>query len=251
MSLISVKNISFKYEKENILDDLSFDIEYGNFISLLGINGSGKSTLLKNINKILKPSSGKIYVNGKELSSIKGRDLAKNISTVNQYNDALRNTVYDMILVGRVPHMQNGASKEDYKKVEQIIQKLELEKYALRNANTLSGGEFQKVVLARALAQEPKVLLLDEPTSNLDIKNQIEVMRLVSDYCKEKKIAVIVSIHDLNLALRFADKFLLLKKGKIYDYGGIEVINNKAIVDVYGIETQIINHNNRKLVVLC
>lgn len=147
--------------------------------------------------------------------------------------------------------MQNGASKEDYKKVEQIIQKLELEKYALRNANTLSGGEFQKVVLARALAQEPKVLLLDEPTSNLDIKNQIEVMRLVSDYCKEKKIAVIVSIHDLNLALQFADKFLLLKKGKIYDYGGIEVITNKAIVDVYGIETQIINHNNRKLVVLC
>lgn len=248
MSLISVNKLLFKYDRV-ILDKISFDVDNGQFISLLGINGAGKSTLLKNLNRLLTPNDGTILLDGEDLLTIKKKELAQKMAYVSQYNIAGVNTVYDNILVGRCPHINNDACKKDYEVVEEIIETMDLKKYALRNTDTLSGGEFQKVVLARALAQEPKVLLLDEPTSNLDLKNQINVLNLVKDYCKNKKISVIMSVHDINLALKFSDKFLLLKDGYIKDYGDDSVINAENIKTVYDIDVDILSHKGRKIIV--
>lgn len=168
---------------------------------------------------------------------------------VNQYNTAGVNTVFDNILVGRCPHIRNDACSNDYEIVEEIIKAMKLEKYALRNTDTLSGGEFQKVVMARALAQEPKILLLDEPTSNLDIKNQLDVLNLVKDYCTTRHISVIMSIHDINLALKFSDRYLLLKDGIIKDYGDNSIINTENIKSVYDIDAEIISHRGRKILI--
>ena len=146
--------------------------------------------------------------------------------------------------------MKREVSKEDYRKVEEILGKLALEEYAMRDASTLSGGEFQKVVLARALAQEPEIILLDEPTSNLDIKNQLDVMRLLKEYCREKGIAAIVSIHDINLALQFSDKFLMLKEGRVFAYGDDSVVTREAIKEVYRLDVAVQTYGNRKVIIL-
>lgn len=249
MDLIKVENLKFKYDKY-ILKNISFDMAHGCFVSLLGINGAGKSTLLKNIVRILHPESGVIYINGEDIRRIRHKEMAKQVAYVSQYNIPVRNTVYDTILVGRFPHIRGDAIQADYRHVDYVITKLGLEEFAMRDANTLSGGEFQKVVLARALAQEPKVLLLDEPTSNLDIKNQVAVMKLVKEYCKEKQISVIVSIHDINLALRYSDKFLMLTDGAIYDYGDASVITRESIREVYKLDVEVLNHGDKKFIIL-
>ncbi|WP_282012987.1 ABC transporter ATP-binding protein [Pyramidobacter piscolens] len=249
MSLIKVENLAFKYDRY-ILRNVEFAVERGSFVSLLGINGAGKSTLLKNLDRTLKPSFGTVYLNGKNLARLRRREAAQMMACVGQYNEPIKSTVFDMILVGRVPYVKREVSKEDYRKVEEILGKLALEEYAMRDASTLSGGEFQKVVLARALAQEPEIILLDEPTSNLDIKNQLDVMRLLKEYCREKGIAAIVSIHDINLALQFSDKFLMLKEGCVFAYGDDSVVTREAIKEVYRLDVAVQTYGNRKVIIL-
>ena len=249
MSVIKIDRLSFKYDKE-ILKNISVDIEAGAFVSLLGINGAGKSTLLKNLNQILSPYKGTIYIRGENLKHMKRSQLAKKMAYVSQQNEAPQNTVFDSILIGRVPYIKGKATKEDYVIVQEIIGRLNLNDYAMREATSLSGGEFQKVVLARALAQEPEILLLDEPTSNLDIRNQVEVMKLMKQYCKDKQISVIVSIHDMNLSLQFSDKYLMLKDGEVFKYGSKEIITRENIRTVYGLDVDILKYKNRKIVIL-
>lgn len=249
MSAIKIDCLSFKYDKE-ILKNISVDIEAGAFVSLLGINGAGKSTLLKNLNQILSPYKGTIYIRGENLKHMKRSQLAKKMAYVSQQNEAPQNTVFDSILIGRVPYIKGKATKEDYAMVQEIIGRLNLNDYAMREATSLSGGEFQKVVLARALAQEPEILLLDEPTSNLDIRNQVEVMKLMKQYCKDKQISVIVSIHDMNLSLQFSDKYLMLKDGEVFKYGSKEIITRENIRTVYGLDVDILKYKNRKIVIL-
>ena len=249
MSVIKIDRLSFKYDKE-ILKNISVDIEAGAFVSLLGINGAGKSTLLKNLNQILSPYKGTIYIRGETLKHMKRSQLAKKMAYVSQQNEAPQNTVFDSILIGRVPYIKGKATKEDYAMVQEIIGRLNLNDYAMREATSLSGGEFQKVVLARALAQEPEILLLDEPTSNLDIRNQVEVMKLMKQYCKDKQISVIVSIHDMNLSLQFSDKYLMLKDGEVFKYGSKEIITRENIRTVYGLDVDILKYKNRKIVIL-
>ena len=249
MSAIKIDRLSFKYDKE-ILKNISVDIEAGAFVSLLGINGAGKSTLLKNLNQILSPYKGTIYIRGENLKHMKRSQLAKKMAYVSQQNEAPQNTVFDSILIGRVPYIKGKATKEDYALVQEIIGRLNLNDYAMREATSLSGGEFQKVVLARALAQEPEILLLDEPTSNLDIRNQVEVMKLMKQYCKDKQISVIVSIHDMNLSLQFSDKYLMLKDGEVFKYGSKEIITKENIRTVYGLDVDILKYKNRKIVIL-
>lgn len=247
MGLIKVKDLAFKYDGY-ILRDVEFAVERGSFVSLLGVNGAGKSTLLKNLNRTLKPTFGTVYLNGKDLGRLRRRETAQTMACVSQYNETIKSTVFDMILVGRVPYVRREVSQEDYRKVERIIG--ELEEYAMRDASTLSGGEFQKVVLARALAQEPEIILLDEPTSNLDIKNQLDVMKLLKGYCRGKGIAAIVSVHDVNLALQFSDKFLMLKEGRVFAYGDDSVITREAIKEVYRLDVAVQTYGNRKIIIL-
>lgn len=248
--MIEVKKLKFSYGQSPILKGLDFSVDKGDMVALLGINGSGKSTLLKNINGLLRPQSGQICIAGRDINTYKKEDLAKKLAYVSQDNSGGKNTVFDTILMGRVPYIRGQVKEEDISIVEKIIQTLDLEKYAMRNTDSLSGGEFQKVIVARALAQDPQLLLLDEPTSNLDIRNQFEVMDIISKYCKEKNIAVIISIHDLNLSLRFSDKFLMLKEGHIYDYGGQEVITEESIRSIYKIPVEIINNKGQKIITL-
>ncbi len=247
--MLSIENLSFQYPSRSVLRDIKFSIKPGECLAILGINGAGKSTLLKCINRILKPQHGAVYVDKKDARKLSGTDLAKKIGYVSQTSRASRQTVFDTIMLGRKPYIKWDITDKDLEIVQQIIQMLNLEKFSLRYIDELSGGELQKVVIARALAQEPKVLLLDEPTSNLDLKNQLEVVRLVRKIVKEKNMAAVVTMHDLNLALRFADKFLLMKDSEIFAIGGMEVMNPQNIKSVYSVSVKVRTCDNLPVVI--
>jgi len=247
--ILKVDNLTFSYRSKKVLDKVSFSIDKGECVAVLGVNGAGKSTLLKCINKILKPDGGCVFIEGKNLNKMLQIEVARNIAYVPQRANVSRMTVFDAVLLGRKPYINLDVTDKDIEIVNDILKHLSLESYSLKYIDELSGGEFQKVLIARALAQQPKVLLLDEPTSNLDLKNQIEVLDFIKNIAKEKGISVIVVIHDLNLALRFADKFILMKDSKIYSAGGEEIITEKAIRDVYSVDVEIENIRNKKIII--
>ena len=237
--MIEVKNLSFAYGKREILRDVSFKAESGEIVGILGNNGAGKSTLVTCLNHILKPKSGKIILNGKDAETLSKRELAQYISYVAQKNEQTQTTVFDSVLLGRKPYIKWSIGQEDIAVCDEIIERAGLSEMKLRALDALSGGELQKVMLARALVQQPKVMLLDEPTSNLDPKNQYEMMKLVRQVADEKNITVLVVIHDLSLAMRFCDKFLLMKDGKVFIYGDKSVLNDENIYPVYGMHAYI------------
>ena len=240
--MVNVNHIRFSYGKtaEPILRNISFQMEDGQCMAVLGINGAGKSTLLKCIDRILQPQEGAVYVDGKDVFTMRGNEMAQNIAYVAQNARSVNMTVFDAVLLGRKPYIQWDASKKDRQIVTDILHKMNLDSYALRNMSELSGGEAQKVMLARALAQEPRLLLLDEPTSNLDPRNQHEVMQTVRTIARENHICVITVLHDLNLAIRYCDRFLFLKDSELYSYGGLETMTPEAIEEVYGMHVHII-----------
>ena len=237
--MIEVKNLSFAYGKREILRDVSFRAESGEIVGILGNNGAGKSTLVTCLNRILKPKSGKIILNGKDAETLSKRELAQYISYVAQKNEQTQTTVFDSVLLGRKPYIKWSIGQEDIAVCDEIIERVGLSEMKLRALDELSGGELQKVMLARALVQQPKVMLLDEPTSNLDPKNQYEMMKLVRQVADEKNITVLVVIHDLSLAMRFCDKFLLMKDGKVFIYGDKSVLTDENIFPVYGMHAYI------------
>ena len=237
--MIEVKNLSFAYGKREILRDVSFKAESGEIVGILGNNGAGKSTLVTCLNHILKPKSGKIILNGKDAETLSKRELAQYISYVAQKNEQTQTTVFDSVLLGRKPYIKWSIGQEDIAVCDEIIERVGLSEMKLRALDELSGGELQKVMLARALVQQPKVMLLDEPTSNLDPKNQYEMMKLVRQVADEKNITVLVVIHDLSLAMRFCDKFLLMKDGRVFDYGDKSVLTDGNIFPVYGMHAYI------------
>ena len=197
--MIEVKNLSFAYGKREILRDVSFKAESGEIVGILGNNGAGKSTLVTCLNHILKPKSGKIILNGKDAETLSKRELAQYISYVAQKNEQTQTTVFDSVLLGRKPYIKWSIGQEDIAVCDEIIERVGLSEMKLRALDELSGGELQKVMLARALVQQPKVMLLDEPTSNLDPKNQYEMMKLVRQVADEKNITVPVSYTHLTL----------------------------------------------------
>jgi iron complex transport system ATP-binding protein len=171
------------------------------------------------------------------------------VAYVSQSNQSTTTTVFDSILIGRKPYIKWDVGKNDLNIVNETIKMLNLEKFALKNVDELSGGEYQKVLIGRALAQETDVLMLDEPTSSLDLKNQLEVLQLIKEIAYLKNITAVVTIHDLNLALRFADQYILLKDGVIHAAGGKEVITEANIKEVYGVDVTVEQVNNRSVVV--
>lgn len=244
--MITVKNLSFSY-KEPVLNDLNFEAKEGEVIFILGPNGSGKTTLLRCIAGILKPK-GAVLIENMSLNDFSRKELAKRIAYVPQRGDTGFLTVFDVILLGRKPYMGFGPSYEDYRIVKEVISLLNLERLAFRRINELSGGELQKVMIARALAQKPRILLLDEPTNNLDVKNQIEILRLIRKIARESNISVISTMHDLNLASLYADRILMIKNGKIFASGGIEILNRENIKAVYGIDVEVIRMNGKVVI---
>lgn len=235
--ILRVDEVSFRYNSHPVLREVTFELPRGKILAVLGINGAGKSTLLKCINRILRPNGGSVLVDGTDVLTLSGDAVARHIAYVPQRFSEHQITVFDAVLLGRKPHIKWAATDRDLLVVERLLKSIGLEEHALRLISTLSGGEAQKVVIARALAQEPKVLLLDEPTSSLDLRNQLEVMDLVSTVVRTSGVSVVVAIHDLNLALRFADSFLLLKDGSIHTLGNREALTAEVIEEVYGVHS--------------
>ena len=212
--MVEVKDVSFRYKPAgpDILHNVSFELDDGNCLAILGNNGAGKSTLLKCIDRILPAGSGTVLVDGTDVFTLGKRELARNIAYVAQNARAADMTVYDSVLLGRRPYIGWDATEHDREVVREVIDLMGIGDYELRSVAELSGGEAQKVMLARALAQEPRLLLLDEPTSNLDPRNQHEALRTVRRVAKERNISVCIILHDLNLAIRYCDRFLFLKR---------------------------------------
>ena len=249
--MMQIKNLSFRYKGcPEVLQNVSFDIEPGKFLAILGNNGVGKSTLLKCFNHILRPQTGEVLLDGVDLLKQPGREVAKQVAFVSQSVPDTQMTVHDVVMLGRRPYMKWGFTEEDHHIVHDAMHRLDVEDMRGRFLNQLSGGEKQKVMLARALAQEPKVLLLDEPTSALDIQNQYQVLKMVRHICHTDNMIAVVVIHDLNLALRFCDHFLLLKDGQVYRQGDRSILDSEALREVYGVEAKVVEIEGRHMVLV-
>ena len=249
--MMQVKNLSYHYKGcPEVLKEVSFDITPGKFLAILGNNGVGKSTLLKCFNHILKPDAGEVLLDGTDLLKLSGRQVARQVAFVSQSVPSTQMTVHDVVMLGRRPYMKWGFTEEDHAIVHNAMHRLDVEDMRGRFVNQLSGGEKQKVMLARALAQQPQVLLLDEPTSALDIQNQYQVLKMVRDICHKDNMIAVVVIHDLNLALRFCDQFLLLKDGQVYRYGDRSILDSTALREVYGVDAKIIEIEGRHMVLV-
>ncbi|QNM05055.1 ABC transporter ATP-binding protein [Qiania dongpingensis] len=246
---LTVNGLSFHYPGNEVLKDVTFSVEKGDRVAILGTNGVGKSTLLKCLNRILKRDGGSVLVDGADVNAMSRERLARKIGYVSQSCRFSETTVYDAVLLGRKPYIKWEVSEKDLLMVQNILKQLSMEAYALRPVTELSGGEMQKVSIARALAQEPQVLLFDEPTSSLDLKNQIEVINLIQKIVKEKHISAVATMHDLNLAARFANKFLMVADGRIYASGGPEILTEENIHAVYGVRTSVEMRNGMPLII--
>lgn len=248
--MIEIKNLSFSYSKnKKVLNNVNLTIKTGSFVTLLGPNGNGKTTLLKCIDNLLNYKEGQILINNKDLKEYKRNELSKLIGYVPQVLEFSDMSVFDTILLGRIPYIRLDATKKDYEIVNNLIHKLNLQDVALRNVNELSGGERQKVAIARLLASEAKILLFDEPTSNLDIKNQIDAMNIIKDISKDEEITTIISIHDISLALKYGDNFILMKDGEIVSSGDKSIINPQTLKSIFNVDVDIINVNEQNVIV--
>jgi len=219
---LTINNLSFNYNGLPALEDVALEVGLGEVLSIVGPNGSGKSTLLKCINRILKTKQNTVMIDGRDVGKIRLKDLAKIMGYVPQISlSTFPFSVFDVVLMGRRPYIQWND-------------------LAMRYFNELSGGEQQKVIIARALAQQPQILLLDEPTSSLDIKHQLEIICILRSLAQSKDCSIIVAMHDLNLASRFSDRMLMLKEGCIFAVGDpVSVLTEKNIEAVYGVKSRV------------
>jgi iron complex transport system ATP-binding protein len=236
-----INKLSFNYNGFPALKDVELKMGLGEVLSIVGPNGSGKTTLLKCINRILKPKQNTILIDGKDTSKIGLRELSKMMSYVPQNSThTFPFTVFDIVLMGRRPYIQWSLSERDKEIVAAILNYLGIGELSMRHFNELSGGEQQKVIIARALAQQPQLLLLDEPTSSLDIKHQLEILCILKGLAQSKHCSVIVAMHDLNLASRFSDRMVMLKQGCIFAVGTPEsVLTEEIIESVYGVKVHV------------
>nr|WP_319376567.1 ABC transporter ATP-binding protein [uncultured Methanoregula sp.] len=237
--MLSVNELKFFYRNRQVLREISFSIEQGQVIAVLGPNGVGKTTLLKCLNRILKPREGTVLLDDENLLDLGTMDIARRVGYVPQRVETGRLTAFDAVLLGRRPHIGWDVTPRDLMIVDSIFTRLGMESLRLGYIDEMSGGELQKVAIARALVQEPRILLLDEPTSNLDLKNQVEILTTIRDIVRDHNIAAIMTMHDLNQALRFADTFIFIKNGAVYRHGGNDIVTPAIIEEVYGLPVMI------------
>ena len=248
--MLNVENLNFRYSKFShpVLNGASLELKAGEIGILLGKNGSGKTTLFKNILGIHKPAGGSIQFDGENLLKMSRKERARRIAYVPQDIQFGALTVFDSILLGRISYFGVKSGDADYKAVEKILMDMHLEEYAFRNVDELSGGERQKIAIARAMAQEPKLMVFDEPTGNLDIANEQLIMEEAKRLAKEKNIGILSSLHDINQALAFGDKFFFLKNGVVKYAGGKEIVREDVIRDVFDIDVRIHTIDGRPVV---
>ena len=239
--MLNVENLTFRYSKFSrpVLNGASLELQPGEIGILLGKNGSGKTTLFKNILGINKPGRGKILFEGEDLLKMSRKERARRIAYVPQDIHFGALTVFDSIMLGRISYFGLKSGDDDYKAVEKILMDMHLEGFAFRMVDELSGGERQKIAIARAMAQEPKLMVFDEPTGNLDIANEQLIIEEARKLAKEKNIAILSSLHDLNQALAFGDKFFFLKNGVVKYAGGREIITPEVVKDTFDVDVRI------------
>lgn len=248
--MLKVENLRFRYGSHGapVLRGVDLELEQGQIGILLGKNGSGKTTLFKNILGIHSPGGGSIRFDGEDLLKMPRRERARRIAYVPQDIHFGALSVFDSILMGRISYFGLKAGPEDYEAVEKILREMGLEAFAQRNVEELSGGERQKVAIARAMAQEPKLMVFDEPTGNLDIANEQLIMSEAKKLAREKHIGILSSLHDLNQALFFGDRFFFLKDGVVKYAGGPECINEAVIRDVFDVDVRIAQLDGQKII---
>ncbi len=237
MNAVNVKDLYFAYTSKKVLKGIEINIKKGEFVIIAGPNGAGKSTFLKCISGILK-CNGTIKIFGKNIEEYSRNELVKLIAYVPQIIEPGYLTVFDTVLLGRRPYMGINPSTKDIYIVKNTLRRLGIEKLSFKITAKLSGGELQKVNIARALAQTPKILMMDEPTNNLDLKSQVEVMKIAKDFAKNGGTSIVV-MHDINLPLFFGEHFVFLKNGRIVADSNIEAIDTRLFEDVYGIKVKI------------
>ena len=233
--ILSVDELRFFYRNQEVLADIAFSIDEGEIVAILGPNGVGKTTLLKCLNRILTPRGGAVLLDGDDLSRLDLMEIARKVGYVPQRVETGRLTAFDAVLLGRRPHIGWDVTGKDLKVVDAVFRRLQMDHLRLSYIDEMSGGELQKIAIARAIVQEPKVLLLDEPTSNLDLKNQVNILSIIARIVHEHHIAAVMTMHDLNQALRFADRFIFLKGGRVYSHGGHDMVSSAVIEEVYGL----------------
>ena len=249
---VLLTDVGFSYrDGELTLRDISLDIRKPQLVSIIGPNGAGKSTLIHCINRILSPSEGTVMVDGTDVSGIGIKELARKVGYVPcSSGDCFPLSVVDTVLMGRNPH--TGLRRNlhsDMEVVEEVLDLMDIRPLAMRMLNELSAGQRQRVMLARGLAQEPGVLLLDEPTANLDIRHQMDVARILKELSAAKGMVVIMISHDINLASRYSDSIVLMSEGSIYAAGRpSEVVTAESIKAVYGVDSEIALRGNRPFV---
>jgi ABC-type cobalamin/Fe3+-siderophores transport system ATPase subunit len=237
---LSVRDLFYSYGTGEVLHGLSFDADAGEILGVAGPNGCGKTTLIKCIDRIFEPK-GSIRLEGEDIMKMSGMEVAQRIAYVPQaLTLGMAMTVFETILLGRRPYIRWSVRDEDLRKVQEIIRLLKIRHLAFRKMTQISGGERQKVMVARAMVQDPSLLLLDEPTSALDLKHQLEVMELVRMISHEQQACVVLAIHDLNLASRFCDHLLLMKEGRKVGLGSpADLLREEIIRDVYEVEAKV------------
>ncbi|AEH60833.1 ABC transporter related protein [Methanosalsum zhilinae DSM 4017] len=236
---IDVEGLEFSYNGVLTLKNMNLTVKKGEFLSIIGPNGSGKTTFLKCINRILNPEKGSIMINEFDLDKLHRKDIAKQVGYIPQAEKgAFPTTVFDTVLMGRKPHINWVPTSRDLNIVVDVMEMLDLSQISMKNINELSGGQRQKVIIARALAQQPEILLLDEPTSSLDLKHQLEVLDITRAQA-DNDVTVIMSVHDLNLAARYSDKIIMMKDGEIFHGGGPEILTPENIEPVYGVSVDV------------
>lgn len=248
--MLEVKNIEFRYGRHTspVLKGVNLGLKQGEIGILLGKNGSGKTTLFKNLLGIHTPTDGTIRFEGTDLLHMPRRERARLIAYVPQDIQFGALSVFDSILMGRVSYFGLRAGADDYAAVEKIISDMHLEHLADRNVEELSGGERQKIAIARAMAQEPKLMVFDEPTGNLDIANEHLILEEAKKLAREKNIAILSSLHDLNQALSFGDKFFFLKDGVVKYAGGKEYMNEQVLRDIFEANVRIVEMGEEKVI---
>jgi iron complex transport system ATP-binding protein len=248
---LRLDSVSLGYGKQTVLRNISFEARPGEMLGIIGPNGSGKSTLIRGVTRLIQPGNGKIFLDGSDISRVNRQKLAQLVAVVPQ-NPTLPEpfTALEVVLMGRTPHLGllRYEGKHDMAIVKSVMEATHTLAFAERRIGELSGGERQRLTIARALAQEPKIILMDEPTANLDINYQIETLDLARQLCRKQKLIVVVTLHDLNLASQYCDRLVVLSEGTVYCQGIPQtVINAQTIKDVYGADVYVYPHPVNKL----
>ncbi len=252
MIQMDYQNVTFGYDQKIILDDISINFDEPGLVCILGPNGVGKTTLVKCGNKLLKPNSGDVLIGGKSVSEYSLQELAKKMAFVSATSSATFSmTVTETILLGRHPHAGWTTTEKDLEMVESAIKLLGLEEFADRDFRRLSAGQAQRVKIARGLVQEPEIMILDEPTSNLDVKYQMDVMKFLKAYARDRQVLVLMVCHDLNITAAYADRVVLMYGGHVYADGTpSEVLTKENIETVYKVKAQVMDAGGHPHIIL-